>query len=71
MNNNSWIVTGTILSVLILGGLGYNMYSNNKESILNKKSYEEDYINEMDERFGGRKSKHHKYRKNVSKKRRK
>jgi hypothetical protein len=69
MSNNSWIIPVSAIAIIALGlGLGYNMYSNNKEtpSSPNGNSYDP-YNNEA---FGGRKTKRRKHRKNASKKRR-
>ncbi len=40
MSNNSWIASVSIVAGLILVGLGYNMYSNNKEATANKVNYD-------------------------------
>ena len=71
MSSNSWIIPVSIVSGLILVGLGYNMYSNNKESLAATKQYN-DFMDQdaRDSIITGGKSKRRKHRKNASKKRR-
>ena len=70
MSNNSWIIPVSAIAGLILVGLGYNMYSNNKEANANKADYDAYRKDDLESRFGGRKTKRRKHRKNASKKRR-
>jgi hypothetical protein len=70
MSNNSWIAPVSAIAGIIILGLGYNMYSN-KEATANTAKYYADLAKEdLDSRFGGRRSKRRKYRKNASKKKR-
>jgi hypothetical protein len=70
MSSNSWVLPVSIISGLLVIGLGVSMYKNNKEATASMASYEK-YLqqDDIDSRVGG-KSKRRKHRKNASKKRR-
>jgi len=71
MSSNSWVLPVSIISGLLVIGLGVSMYKNNKEATANRAAYEQ-YLqqDDMDSRVGGGKSRRRKHRKNASKKRR-
>ncbi len=70
MSSNSWVLPVSIISGLLVIGLGVSMYKNNKEATASRAAYEQ-YLqqDDMDSRVGG-KSRRRKHRKNASKKRR-
>ncbi len=71
MSSNSWVLPVSIISGILVLGLGVSMYKNNKEATANRAAYEQ-YLqqDDMDSRISGGKSKRRKHRKNASKKRR-
>jgi hypothetical protein len=71
MSDNSWIIPISVISGVIVIGLGVSMYKNNKESLAAEKKFS-DFLDkdDIESKVGGGKSKRRKHRKNASKKRR-